>query len=202
MSNLTLLPLVRVSDGVQPDEDWRFSIAFYLDDAVTPIGLTGLTFTVSVGSFATLTTASGQISVTGPSNNVLALAVLKDNKASWPTGVHDLSLAVTDGAGARELFAYSTLSVGSPQSARVSLINAPDTAGRPVAAALPAALVQAFQALQPGNMASELAHLSSSQLVELSQALFAALPVQTGSNAPVISGQAFINQSGYVVIAQ
>ena len=54
MSTLTLLPLIQVSDGVQPDEDWRLAIAFYLDDAVTPITLSASRSRLSVGSFATL----------------------------------------------------------------------------------------------------------------------------------------------------
>ena len=42
MSTLPLLPLVQITDGVQSDEDWRLSIAYYLDDAITPIPLDGL----------------------------------------------------------------------------------------------------------------------------------------------------------------
>jgi hypothetical protein len=36
----------------------------------------------------------------------------------------------------------------------------------------------------------------------LTQALVAALPSQTGSSPPVPTGEAFVNISGYVVIAQ
>lgn len=202
MSTLTLLPLIRVSDGVQPDEDWQLSIAFYLDDGVTPVPLTGLGFTLSVGAFATLSTSEGQIVVSGPSNNLLVITALSAEKASWPRGVFPISLTATDGAATRELFASSTLAIGSPQVARVSLIVAPDSNPRSVAAPIPAALAAALQALQPMELAAALAALTSSQLSALTQALFSALPVQTGSGAPVPTGQAFVNSSGYVVIAQ
>jgi hypothetical protein len=202
MSTLTLLPLIQVADGVQTDEDWRLSIAFYLDDGATPISLTGLSFTLSVGSIATLSSASGQISVSGPSNNVMNVIVLAANKASWPIGVYDLGLSVSDGVNSLDLFASSTLSVGDSQVARVSLLVAPDAVPRSIAAPLPAALGQAFQALQPPSIALALAAMPATQLAALTQAIFSALPVQSGPGEPVSAGQAFINNSGYVVIAQ
>jgi hypothetical protein len=202
MSTLTLLPLIQVSDGVQSDEDWRLSIAFYLDDGVTPISLIGLSFTLSVGSIATLSSASSQINVSGPLNNVMNVIVLAANKASWPIGVYDLDLSVSDGINSLDLFASSTLSVGAAQVARVSLLVAPDTVPRSIAAPLPAALGQAFQALQPASIASALAAMPATQLAGLTQAIFSALPMQSGPGEPVSTGQAFINNSGYVVIAQ
>ncbi len=202
MSTLTLLPLVQISDGVQLDEDWRLAIAFYLDDAVTPIDLSSLAFTLTVGSVATLSSAGGQVTVSGPSSNVLNVRVFAADKAGWPVGVYDLSLTASDGVSVREIFAYSTLSVGSPQLVRLSLLVAPDTVPRSIASPLPAALAQTFQALQPANLASALASLSSLQLAALAQAVFSALPIQSGAGAPVASGEAFVNKSGYVVIAQ
>jgi len=157
---------------------------------------------LSVGSIALLSSAGGQISVSGPSNNVMNVIVLAANKASWPTGVHDLDLSVSDGVNTLDLFASSTLSVGAAQVARVSLLVVPDTVPRSVAAVLPAALGQAFQALQPTSVAAALAALPDTQLTGLAQAIFSALPVQSGPGAPVSTGQAFINNSGYVVIAQ
>ena len=202
MSTLTLLPLIRVSDGVQTDEDWQLSIAFYLDDGVTPVPLSGLNFTLSVGVFATLSTISGQIVVTGPNNNVLVITALATQKASWPQGVFPITLTATDGYATRDLFASSTLSTGSGQVASVSLLVAPDSIPRSVAAVIPAALAAALQALQPTALAAGLAGLTSPQLAVLTQSIFGALPVQSGSSAPGPSGQAFINSSGYVVIAQ
>jgi hypothetical protein len=202
MSTLTLLPLIQVCDGVQSDEDWRLAIAFYLDDAVTPIDLTTLTFTLSVGSLATLSSGSGQINIAGPSSNVMSVAVLAGSKTSWPVGVYDLSLTVSDGVSTREIFAHSTLSVGSPQVARVSLIVAPDAIPRSIASPIPAALAQAFQALQPDSIVLALASMSPIQLAGLAQAIFSALPIQSGAGVPALTGQAFINISGYVVIAQ
>lgn len=202
MSNLTLLPLIRVSDGVQPDEDWQLSIAFYLDDGVTPVPLNGLTFTTIVGGFATLSTSGGDIVVSGPNDNVLVVTALAAETASWPPGVFPITLTVTDGVATRDIFASSTLAVGSAQVTRVSLIVAPDSIPRSIAAPIPAALAAALQALQPAALSTALASPTNTQLGALTQALFGALPVQSGANAPVSSGQAFVNSSGYVVIAQ
>ena len=202
MSNLTLLPLVRVADGVQVGEDWSLAIAFYLEDGVTPIALTGLTFTLTVGTLATLTSASGQISTSGPSDNVLVIACPASITAGWTTGVVDIGLMASDGASTRELFALSTLAVGAPQVARLTLVVAPDAVPQALASPIPAALAQAFQALQPSTLIATLAAMPASQLVALTQALIAALPTQSGSTPPVSTGDAFVNVSGYVVIAQ
>lgn len=202
MSTLTLLPLVQVIDGVQSDEDWQLNIAYYLDDGVTPIPLTGLSFTLAVGAFATLSSAGGQIFVSGPSNNLLAITALAAQKASWPTGVAPISLSANDGVYTRDLFASSTLAIGAPQVTSITLIVAPDNLSRSVAALVPAALAVALQALQPAALASALTGLDTAELSGLAQALFGALPVQVGSSAPAASGQPFINSSGFVVIAQ
>jgi len=202
MSNLTLLPLVRVADGVQSGEDWSLAIAFYLDDGVTPIPLTGLTFTLNVGALATLTSASGQVVASGPSNNVLVISCPASVTATWPAGVVDISLTATSGVSTRDLFALSTLAIGAPQVARITLVVAPDTVPQALASPIPAALAQAFQALQPSSLVSTLAALPSAQLSPLAQALIAALRGKRGAAAPVPTGEAFVNVSGYVVIAQ
>ncbi len=202
MSTLTLLPIIRVTDGVQSDEDWQLTLAFYLDDGVTPINLDGLTFTVSVGDFAELSSTGGQVTTSGPSNNLLVITALAAQKASWPTGVYPISLSATDGVYTRSLFALSTLAIGSPEVVNVSLLVAPDNTPSSIVSALPAAIAAAFQALQPPAIAAALADLTSADLAPLAQALIDALPVQTGSGAPVASEQAFVNSSGFVVIAQ
>jgi hypothetical protein len=201
MSTLALLPLLQVTDGTQANEDWQLSIAFYLDDGVTPIPLVGLSFSLTVGAFATLTSGGAGIVVSGPSNNVLVITALASEKASWPSGVYPISLTASDGLYTRDLFASSTLAIGAAQLASVTLMVAPDSVSRSVAAPISAALSSAFQALQPTALASALESAPSPNLAALAQALFAALPVQTGASAPVASGQAFINSSGFVVIA-
>jgi hypothetical protein len=202
MSNLTLLPLVRVADGVQIGEDWSLAIAFYLDDGVTPIPLDGLTFTLNVGALATLTSAGGQLSTSGPSNNVLVIFCAASATSAWPTGVVDISLVATDGVSTCDLFAVSTLAIGAPQVARVTLLVAPDAIPQALASPIPAALAQALQALQPTSLVATLAALPGAQLASLAQALVAALPPQSGATPPVPTGEAFVNVSGYVVIAQ
>lgn len=202
MTNLTLLPLVRVADGVQIGEDWSLAIAFYLDDGVTPIALTGLTFSLTVGGLITLSSGSGQIATSGPSNNVLVISCAASITLGWLPAVFDLSLTATDGISTRDLFALSTLAVGAPQVARVTQIVAPDAIPQSLVSSVPAALAQAFQALQPSTLVATLAALPVAQLALLSQALLSALPPQTGLAPPVPSGEAFVNVSGYVVIAQ
>jgi hypothetical protein len=202
MSTLSLLPLIRVTDGVQTDEDWQICIAFYLDDGVTPIPLSGLAFSLSVGGFATLGTSGGQIVISGPSNNVLVVTALAAEKTSWPTGVYPITLSASDGVNTRDIFASSTLAIGSAQVARVGLLVTPDNIPRSIAAPISAALAAALQALQPQALASALTGLTETDLTGLAQALFGALPAQSGAGAPVAAGQAFINSSGYVVIAQ
>jgi hypothetical protein len=202
MSTLSLLPLIKVVDGVQPGEDWQLSIAFYLDDGVTPIVLSGLTFTASIGAVATLSSASGQIVASGPLGNVLVITALATQTANWPVAVYSLSLVASDGTYTRDLFALSTLAVGAGQVARVSMIVAPDNTPISLATAIPSALSAAFQALEPSAIATALATLSGSELSALMQALVSSLATQSGATAPVASGQAFVNSSGYVVIAQ
>ena len=142
---------VEIADGVQSDEDWQLSIAYYLDDGVTPIGLDGLEFTLSVGAFATLNTGDGHIVVSGPSNNLIVITVLAAEKAGWPAGVYPISLSVDDGFLTRDLFASSTLTVGAAQITHVSLLVAPDIMATSIAAQVPAALAAALQALQPAR---------------------------------------------------
>jgi hypothetical protein len=202
MSTLSLLPLVEITDGVQSDEDWRLSIAYYLDDGVTPIPLTGLSFTLSVGAFAILSSSAGQIVASGPSNNVLVITELAAAKSAWPIGVYPIALSVNDGTYTRDLFASSTLTIGAAQITHVTLVAAPDCLATSIAAQVPTALAAALQALQPAALAAALAALSGADLAVLTQAIFAALPVQSGAGAPAASGQPFINSSGFVVIAQ
>jgi hypothetical protein len=121
---------------------------------------------------------------------------------NWPVAVYSLSLVVSDGTYTRDIFALSTLAVGAGQVARVSMIVAPDNTPTSLAAAIPSALSAAFQALEPPAIATALATLPSSDLSALMQALVSSLATQSGATAPVAPGQAFVNSSGYVVIAQ
>src|SRR5262249_15521932 len=156
MSMLSLLPLVRVTDGVQTNEDWRLSLAFYLSDGVTPIDISELSFSLIVGTVATLTDGAGQLAISGPSNNVLVITALAAQTATWPTAIYPISLVATDGVNTRDIFALSTLSVGAAQSPRVSMVVAPDSVPISVVTPVSSALASAFQALQPTAIASAL----------------------------------------------
>jgi hypothetical protein len=151
---------------------------------------------------ATFVSGSDNILVTGPSSNLLLITVLSTQKLSWSTGIYPLSLTVSDGVYTRDLFAFSTLTVGATLLAHVSLIVAPDVVPHSVVSPISSALANAFQALQPASISAALAALPGAELSLLTQALLGALTTQSGSSAPVPSGQAFVNESGYVVFAQ
>ena len=113
MSNIELLPLLKVDAGVQANEDFNPSIAFFEADGVTPLSLAGMAFAASIGTVATLTTAGAQIVIGGVSSNILSFDVLAAAKATWPTGRYPFSLLATDGAFARDVFsAESAIVVG------------------------------------------------------------------------------------------
>jgi hypothetical protein len=201
MSTLFLLPLIQIVDGVQTNEDWRLSIAFFLEDGITAIPLTGLTFSLAVGNISNITSTSGNITITGPTNNILTINVLATQKSSWTPGFYSLSLTASDGNSTRDLLASSSLTIGASLPTSVTLLVAPDSTSTSVAAPISMALSSAFQALQPTALAAALSGAPAATLLPLVQALVASLPIQSGPNAPVASGEAFINSSGFLVIA-
>ncbi len=113
MSNIELLPLLKIAAGVQADEDFNPSIAFFAADGVTPLSLAWIAFTARIGSVATLASAGGQIVVSGAAGNILSFNVLAAAK-NWPTGRYPFSLLATDGTYTRDVFADSFLVVGAP----------------------------------------------------------------------------------------
>lgn len=133
MSAISLLPLLKVSAGVQTDEDFTLAIAFYLSDGVSPINLTGISFTSRIGSIFSASTAAGTLSITGANSNNLVFAVPASAKASWPTGAYTLSLLATDGTYTRDVFAMSTLTVGAPALDTIAPLVAPGGAPTSVA---------------------------------------------------------------------
>ena len=203
MSTISLLPLVKVVDGVQPDEDWQLTLAYFLDDGATPVDISALTFSLRIGALATVSSASGQIAVSGPFENLLVITVLAATKASWPIGpIRHRALRRAMETYSRDLFARSTLAVGGAQTPRVSLVVAPELGQRAIVAPVSAALAAAFQALQPSAIVAALASLAAEDLQTLAQALIQSLPVQTGAISPVPAGRPFVNFSGYVVVEQ
>lgn len=140
MSSIEVLPLLRTIVGVQTQEDLIFSLAFYYDDNITPISLSGISFTAEIGSIATLSTEAGSIVISGADDNILTLTELEASKASWPAASYPFTLVADDGLYTRDVFGISQLVVGAPNF--VSVIPLP-TGGLPmpsIATYLPAAL--------------------------------------------------------------
>lgn len=203
MSNINLLPILQVLAGVQPDEDFVLTIAFWLSDNVTPVALTGITFTASIQDVieeGVAATINGVIS--GTSSNILTLQVLAAAKANWQIGTYALTMTASDGTYARDVFAFSTLTVGAPALDSASQLIVPGLSPLSYGEFLSSALTSALIAAEPANMAAALAALAPSQLVALAQACLPSLPVQTGASAPVPAGEAFINSFGYFAVAQ
>lgn len=197
MSSVQLLPLLRVSAGVQADEDFSLSLAFYLSDGITPINLSGLTFIAKVGVLTTAVSASGALVVSGASNNMLTLTILAATKSSWCAGAYPLSLLASDGVYTRDIFALSTLTVGAPALNSLTTLVAPGGSATSIATATSSALASAIAAAQPATLAVALAALPSSTLAPLAQAVIAALPMEApGAFAPISSG-AYIDWQGH-----
>ena len=164
MSNIALLPLYEVHAGIQANEDWSMSLFVARPDGVTPIDLTGITFTATVGSYT-------PISVSGDATGLVVIAASAAQKSAWADGYHPMTVLATASDGKRDLTARSFLTIGSPRS------------------------VVATQ-LDTGSEAS-ISNITSAVFASL-----AALPsVQRGDAIPA-AGKAYINSSGYLVIAQ
>jgi hypothetical protein len=130
MTNIASLPLLVATAGVQTDEDFIGSLALTRADGGTPLDLSGLTFTMKIGTFAMVA-----VSVFG---GVLSWDVPTASKATWSTGRYRLSLLATDGVEIRDVFsAKSTITIGNDASFVVS------TASGATAAALAAAGIEA-----------------------------------------------------------
>lgn len=206
MSSISLLPLYRVTSGVQPDEDWTLAFAFYLADGLTPISLAGIGFTATLrplpGGVA-IYSSGANFAISGAANNILTLTVLAAAKAGWGLGAYALTILAADGVYDRDLLANSTLTVGAPQTVSATPIVAAGGAPTNLMAFLPPAVALALTAATPAVMAAGLAALSSGQLAALSSALVQALPnFQTNGGVIPAAGLPFINASGFVVIAQ
>lgn len=181
-TSIGLLPLYRAIAGVQSDEDWALSLAFYLADGVTPISLAGISFAGALTPQwgATISLGGAQFAISGASSNILTLTVLAAAKAAWGLGAYQFTILASDGVSERDLLGNSTLTVGAPQVLTLTPIVAAGGAPGNLISYLPAALTPAA----------------------LLAAAFSALPnVQRGAAVPA-AGQPYVNQSGYVVIAQ
>lgn len=183
-TNIALLSLVRVSAGVEVDEDWIFTLNFFQFDGITPLVLTGITLTIDLFSDRGILYA-GPMTVVA---NSATISVLAPSKAAWLPGVYSLSLLATDGTNAREVFGYSTLTVGAPQIVVITPLNG--SAGG----------ISIFGGITTAaGIAAALATLPASTLLPLVNALILALPdLFQGGVAPA-SGLPMFNLSEFLV---
>jgi len=114
MSSIEVIPLLKTITGVQTNEDFIYSLAFYYDDNVTPVSLTGIAFTANIGNIATLSTTANSIIISGSDDNILTMSVLASGKEAWGAGEYSFSLLASDGIYTRDIFAQSSLIVGAP----------------------------------------------------------------------------------------
>ena len=182
-TNIELLPLCKATAGVGLDEDWIFSLSFFLADGVTPIDLTGITLTVSIFTgYGIIFTGAATIS-----GNVATLTVLAAAKASWEPGVYNFSLLATDGTNARDVFALSTLTVDAPQIITITPITGSN-------------ILSIFGGITTAaGIASALSTLPKATLLPLTYALLVALnDLHLGDSLPA-SGLPMFNLSDYLV---
>ena len=177
ITTIESLPLLRVSIGVGTDEDLAFTLPpFMASDGVTPLALTGITFTLSIGALAVLTSASGALTVSGSASNVLSVFQAAAGKTAWLAGVYPMSLLAADGTFTRDLFTQSWVT------------HAPDGA---------APLYVAKVAGSSGVLAA-----SVSAQTALNTAAIATLQQQSGSSPPVVlTGSNTIVVGGMYLVA-
>lgn len=154
-TNVQSLGIWRVTGAMGTDEDFSLPMTFVAADGVTPVPLSGISFTLSVGSVAVLTTAGGGLTISGTSSNILtAYAALP----GWVAGVYSLSLIASGASGSsitatEDVFANSALTVGfdakSPWIIK-SLVQPPLVLVSPVSAQV-VANTAAIAALQAGG---------------------------------------------------
>lgn len=182
--------------GVQRNEDFAPpALAFYYADGVTPLSLVGVTFSAYVGTNEVSTTVSGA------GNNVLSLFAPNADMAGWFPGTYPLTLLATDGTEFHSLFAFSTVTVGAPVLDSVIMLGISGGVSTIVSPTSPV-LAELLTETEPAAMATALAGLSSAQLSALAQAIAAAYPRQTGTSAPVPTGETFVTIDGFLGVAQ
>ena len=152
-TNIESLPLLQASIGV-------IALGFYLSDGVTALSLAGISFMAGVTSLltattnATLSTAGGQIVVSGGSSNLLTITELAAAKAAWAHGAYALSLTASDGTFSKDVFVSSAVTVGAPSPLGVTVIRAAGVASVSVASPVPPIATAAVQAIVAGYVAS------------------------------------------------
>ena len=182
MTNILVLPLLQVTTGVQTDEDFQFSAAYYYSDGATPVSLSGITFTCAIGNIAT-----PSVSILSAAENVISIEVPAASKDAWPEGTFPFYLLATDGTYTRNLTANSYVTVGEPSIQGVVSFDVPGSISSAGSIPVSSVLDQIWAQLGPVAVLSYIA---------------ANIPIQTGDDAPVATGQLFINLSGYMVMAQ
>jgi hypothetical protein len=152
-TNIESLPLIQASLGVGADEDLIIAIAFYLSDGVTPLSLAGISFTATLKSLltgttvATLSTAAGQIVISGAASNLLTMTELAAAKAAWAPGSYAINLTASDVTLTRDLFVSSSVFVGAPSPLSLSVIRPAGLQAANIASAVPPLAVEALQSI-------------------------------------------------------
>ncbi|MGO8738064.1 hypothetical protein [Rhodoblastus sp.] len=192
--------LQQVIASVQPDEDFAPPTLLFLEaDGVTPIDLTGIEFTARIGSFPPLTSGDGAITVSGSSLTFFVPAASK----LWPTGKYAFSLLASDGTNTRDIFANSTLTVGAPASFVATPYGSPSSSSAIVVGGLSgASLVASVGAMTLAQMQTVADLLAAAMSPRSISSMIGNMPKQTGTEAPVATGDGFIDSSNFVVVAE
>ena len=111
-TNIESLPLLYAVSGVG-EGDLFLSFAIYEADGVTPLSLTGISFTGGIFSAtAMVASLAGQIAVSN--SNTITIQVPAATVAAWAPGQYEMSVTASDGSYTRDLFSGALVVIGNP----------------------------------------------------------------------------------------
>ena len=140
------LPLARVQHTVSSDEDIMFGLSFMEEDFVTPLDLSGVDFSLTIGvggSAVTLTTTPAQGMTVDAEKGALYgwLPIGDKRRQNLHAGAYALSLVASDGDFTRDVYTGSTLTVSYGQTTPMTLVRVASPFTNNVLVAIPFAEV-------------------------------------------------------------
>lgn len=122
-TNIESLPLLYAVSGAG-EGDLLLSFSIYEADGVTPLSLTGISFTGEIFSATTvIASLAGQIAVSN--SNTVTIQAPAATVAAWSPGQYEMSVTASDSLHTRDLFSGALVVIGNPVPPVVKVVWTP-----------------------------------------------------------------------------